>query len=350
MATDESNQCDYRLELGVTEADITTDPCERPVWEDHDRCIWHAPVDGKEKEELEETDPGSQDNIDGAYLRETSLGSVDWFEGTSMIGADFTGADLTGADFTGANLTLARFTDATALGTDFTEANLEGAILTNADFRRATLEHARLHETVLTDMHMGGGTKMGGVAIYDQENAPPDLIDEQPLEAAAWVYRQLQALYQDNALPELARQSYKLERDARRRNAWRQSEYKDAVKWELSRWVMRYGESPSRVLLTSLVVVVVAALVFPLTGGLVEMQGGQPVRYSIENPDEAPWWWLGRVLFKSLYFSVVTFATLGLGDIQPVGSFARLVAGVESILGSLLAALLVFVLARIVTW
>jgi len=350
MGVRESDRCGYQLEIGVTEANIAIEPCERPTWEDHDRCIWHAPVDGKDGDQLEDADPESQEDLGGAYLREASLSSVDWFAGASMVGADFTGASLTGADFSGTNLTLARLTDATALGADFTGANLEGAILTNADFRRATLEHARLHETVLTDMHMGGGTKMGGVSIYDRERAPPDLIDEQPLEAAAWVYRQLQALYEENALPELARRSYYMERDARRRHAWQQSNYKEAVKWELSRWVMRYGESPYRVLLTSLVIVVVAALVFPLTGGIQETQAGQSITYTIEDPEDAPWWWLGRVLFKSLYFSVVTFATLGLGDIQPIGSFARLVAGLESILGSLLAALLVFVLARIVTW
>ncbi len=45
-----------------------------------------------------------------------------------------------------------------------------------------------------------------------------------------------------------------------------------------------------------------------------------------------------------LYFSVVTFATLGFGDISPVGSFARFLAGVESLFGSLLLALLVYVL------
>lgn len=347
---EESDQCGYRLEIDVTEAGIATDACDRPVWEDYSRCIWHAPVDRKEKEELEGADPESQESIDGAYLREAQLDNVEWFAGTSLVGADFTGANLTGADFSDSNLELARLTDASALGTDFTDANLEGAILTNADFRRATLEGARLHETVLTNVHIGAGTKMGGVSIYDRDHAPPDLLDEQPLEAAAWVYRQLQALYQDNALPQLARESYFLERDARRRLAWEKSDYKEAVKWELSRWVMRYGESPYRVLLTALVVVLMAAILYPLTGGIQEVQAGQAVTYTIEDPESAPWWWLVDILFKSLYFSVVTFATLGLGDIQPIGTFARLVAGIESILGSFLAALLVFVLARIVTW
>ena len=347
---EDSDRCGYCLEIDVTEAGISTEPCDRPVWEDHSRCIWHAPIDRKEREQLEDADPASQGAIDGAYLREAQLDNVEWFAETSLVGADLTGANLTGADFSEVDLTLARLTNTRALGTDFTDARLEGAILTNADFRQATLEGARLHETVLTDVHIGAGTKLGGVSIYDQDRAPPNLLDEQPLEAAAWVYRQLQDLYEDNALPQLARRSYFMERDARRRLAWEESNYKDAIKWEASRWVMRYGESPYRVLLTALVVIIVAAVVYPLTGGIQEIQAGQPVTYSIEDPDGTPWWWLANVLFKSFYFSVVTFATLGLGDIQPIGTFARLIAGIESILGSLLAALLVFVLARIVTW
>ncbi|MEA5387657.1 potassium channel family protein [Haloarculaceae archaeon H-GB11] len=113
---------------------------------------------------------------------------------------------------------------------------------------------------------------------------------------------------------------------------------------------MRYGESPYRVLLTSLFVIVLFAVMFPLTGGIQEGRDGQDITYVIQNPEVAPMWWVGRVLFKSLYFSVVTFATLGYGDIQPIGPWARFLAGIESLLGALLAALLVFVLARIVTW
>ncbi|MEA5409144.1 ion channel [Haloarculaceae archaeon H-GB2-1] len=199
-------------------------------------------------------------------------------------------------------------------------------------------------------MHIGGGTTIGDVNVYDRENAPPDIVEDQPLDAAAWVYRQLQTLYQSNGLAELARQSYFMEKDTRRRLAWEKQRYTSALKQELSRWVMRYGESPYRVLLTSLFVIVLFAVMFPLTGGIQEGRDGQDITYVIQNPEVAPMWWVGRVLFKSLYFSVVTFATLGYGDIQPIGPWARFLAGIESLLGALLAALLVFVLARIVTW
>jgi hypothetical protein len=350
MSVSEADRCKYGAETGLMDDTVPIETCERSTWEDHDRCVWHAQVDGKTKETLETTDPEEQSAIDGAYLVEASLANVDWFGDTSLVEANLTGADLKGANFSGANLTLATLTDVSAIATDFSGANLEGAILTNADLRRATIEDARLHETVLRDMHIGGGTEMGDVSIYDREQAPPDLIEKQPLDAAAWVYRQLQFLYEDNALPRLARRSYHRERDARRRLAWRESDYATAVKWELSRWTMKYGSSPYRVLLTSLVVVVVFALLFPLTGGIQETQAGSTITYSIDDPENAPRWWLAMVLFKSLYFSVVTFATLGLGDIQPIGTTARFLAGAESVIGSLLAALLVFVLARIVTW
>ncbi|MFB6268190.1 MAG: ion channel, partial [Halodesulfurarchaeum sp.] len=56
------------------------------------------------------------------------------------------------------------------------------------------------------------------------------------------------------------------------------------------------------------------------------------------------------ILGKNLYFSLVTFTTLGYGDIQPVGAMARFLASVESFIGALLVALVVFVLGRRVAW
>lgn len=52
---------------------------------------------------------------------------------------------------------------------------------------------------------------------------------------------------------------------------------------------------------------------------------------------------------KSFHFSMVTFATVGYGDLQPVG-WAQTVATVESFTGGLLMAFLVFVLGRQLTW
>ena len=349
MATSTADRCGYRLEIGLAD-DVPSEVCDRPVWEDRDRCIWHAKVDGKTSEQLEDAAKEPMGNLDGAHLEEASLVGVDWFADASLVGATLTGAEVNGADFSNANLMLATLTDLSAINADFRGANLEGAIFTNADLRRTTLENALFNEAVFTNVHIGTDTQLGEQSVYENDSVQPVLSDIHPLGAAAWAYRQRQRLYQANALPELARRSFYQEKDARRRLAREQRDYAEAIKWELSRWVMRYGSSPYRILIISLLVIVVGALLYPVTGGIQEIQGEQVITYTIEDPQNAPRWWIGQVLFKSLYFSVVTFATLGYGDIQPIGQWARLLAGVETILGSLLSALLVFVLARIVTW
>ncbi|PSP76466.1 ion transporter [Halobacteriales archaeon QS_1_68_20] len=349
MAPESSERCGYRLEIGLPGQDFPTEPCSRPAWEDYDRCVWHAPVDGKTAGELTaEGEPG--DDLDGAYLKEASLVGVDWLAGMSLVGADLTDADVNGVDFSDADLTLATLTSVSAINADFTGANLEGAIFTNADIRRATLVDARLNEAVFTDVHIDDGTVLGQESVYDGGSVRPKLSDDPPLAAAAWTYREFQQIYKENALPGAARDNYNREKDARRRLAWSQADYAPAIKWELSRWVMNYGSSPYRVLLVSLVVIVISAVLFPLTGGIQEVQGDRAITYTVDDPQAVPTWWLGQVLLKSFYFSVITFATLGYGDIQPIGTSARMLAGIETILGSLLSALLVFVLARSVTW
>jgi hypothetical protein len=350
MADRQPERCGHEVQVGVLEEDLANEPCSRPVWEDTDSCVWHAEVEGKSVDDFDGSRLQDQENLDGAYFKDASLVGVDWFVDTSLVGADMRGANLKGADLSGADLTLAKLADLSGISTDFTGTNLEGAIFTNADLRRATLEDARLSGAVLNDVHISDETHIDATTIYEREDVEPQMTERHPLEAASWAYRQLQKIYSSNSLPRLARHSYVREKDARRRLAWAQRNVRRAVVSELSRWTTLYGTSPYRILLTSLVVITVSAFLYPLTGGIEEINEERNISYSIENPERAPRWWIWTVLFKSFYFSVVTFATLGYGDIQPIGSTARLVAGVETILGSLLTALLVFVLARLVTW
>ncbi|PSQ26024.1 hypothetical protein BRD01_01410 [Halobacteriales archaeon QS_8_65_32] len=123
----------------------------------------------------------------------------------------------------------------------------------------------------------------------------------------------------------------------------------------LSRWftngflalVAGYGERPQRVIATAISVVLTSALLYPFewVGGVrtadgVYLYGNRPTlaaelaAFAYDN---------------SLYFSVVTFTTLGYGDSSPAGGLARLLASAEAVSDAFFAALFVFALGRRVT-
>ena len=93
----------------------------------------------------------------------------------------------------------------------------------------------------------------------------------------------------------------------------------------LGRGFFGYGEKPLRPLLAGLVVVIICALLF------WALEGVRP---------NAP-----CSLGSCIYFSVVTFTTLGYGDLQPVPNM-RWLSGIEAFLGAALMALFIVTLAR----
>jgi uncharacterized protein YjbI with pentapeptide repeats len=99
--------------------------------------------------------------------------------------------------------------------------------------------------------------------------------------------------------------------------------------------VAGYGERPQRTVVAAVTAILASALLYPALGGLVV--GDRLVTYGTAGLSALP---------DSLYFSVATFTTLGLGDVQPAGGLSKLVAASEAISGAFLAALLVFALGR----
>ncbi|MFB6131451.1 MAG: pentapeptide repeat-containing protein [Salinigranum sp.] len=342
-----SERCGYTWN-GAELADVGETCCWRPTWEGRPRCVWHANERDKPRATLESLRPEPGERLDGAVIRGTALAGVEWFRDCRLVGADFTGAVLRGADFTDADVRRASFRDADLADATFVRADLERATFRNADLRSTDLTDARFYRALFTDAVVDNETVFGATTMYERE-ANSRLHSgslEEVGDAVVWSYRTLQRLFDANALHHQRDRYYLKEHDARRRIAWRRREYLLALRQEGSRWVMRYGTSPWRVLTTQAVVVLACALLFPLTGGIQETGVNHAVTYSVRNPSTAPWYWIFQVLFKSLYFSVITFATLGYGDIQPVGAWARMLAGGESLVGALLMALLVFVLTR----
>jgi hypothetical protein len=49
---------------------------------------------------------------------------------------------------------------------------------------------------------------------------------------------------------------------------------------------------------------------------------------------------------QGLYFSIITFTTIGYGDLYPTGTLSKTLVGIESLAGAIFIALFIFVLGR----
>ena len=57
-----------------------------------------------------------------------------------------------------------------------------------------------------------------------------------------------------------------------------------------------------------------------------------------------------KYLVNNAYFALITFTTIGYGDIKPVGGFIQIVAGLEGLSGVLLMSLFLVTAAKKVLW
>ncbi|MFB6130699.1 MAG: pentapeptide repeat-containing protein [Salinigranum sp.] len=310
--------------------------------------MWHVDSAEKSVDELaaEELRPGER--LDGADLRGLSFEGVDWLADRVFVGADFSHADVSGADLGDADLRKTCFSHATARGTSFEGANLEDADVSDTDLRDADLRRARLDETDLSSSRINAATDFGPRAVYEREMLESDDAERKSdkLEAAVRTYRAVEGLSEENTMNERASTYYRKGKDLRRRYNWQTNDYPKAVVGEASRLFTGYGNLPWRVIATSIGVMLLSAALYPLTGGVREARESGAVVYTFSHLPTAAPGHVVQILVKSLFFSVVTFTTLGYGNFQPVGTIAQYLASSEALVGTVLMSLLVAVLTR----
>lgn len=346
MATD---RCGYTPTVRG-DPDVGRVTCWRQAHEYSDRCIWHT-HGGKSVAELAEYEPVEGERLDGAILCGLDLRGSELLTGTVLLGSDFSDANVTDADLSDTDLRKTTFTDATARGTDFQRANFERADVTDADLRGADLQRARLDGTSLDNSRITPNTDFGDEVVYETEmrRADDEFTRENSLETATRTYGKLEGLSQANSLTAQASHYYRKSKDVRRRFNWTEDNHVKAVVAEASRLFTGYGNRPWRVILTSLAVIVLSGLAYPLVGGLRRTAGPSGPFDDVDSLARASFGETGVLLAHSVYFSIVTFTTLGYGNLEPATVVGQYVAGAEALLGTVLLALLVGVLTRS-TW
>ena len=318
-------------------------------------------------------DGGNVSHVNGteAVLADATLGGADLshanFEEADLSGVDLSDATLSNTVLRSASLYEAVVVDATLKETllvnaDLTEADLEYAAMIRTDLRGADLSGAHLYGSVHDNCRIDHRTTLDGVCSYEQmvpDNEPLSAVvttgNVDLLDKAIWTYGALQTISRENKLNQQASEYYIRQHDTQRRQVWARGQYLRWAKAEGARWVMQYGEGIWNVVYTALVVIVVSALLYPLSvvGGLRRSSSGEILTYatsgSLDLLTLTGFENLVSVLLEGLYFSVVTFTTLGYGDWNPLG-YAKGLAMAESIIGTFIASLLIYVLARRVMW
>ncbi|GKX31904.1 hypothetical protein SH1V18_43840 [Vallitalea longa] len=109
--------------------------------------------------------------------------------------------------------------------------------------------------------------------------------------------------------------------------------------------VIGYGEKPFRTLGISAILVIVFASLYLFCGLQIE---GQPVYYGFSSHNCMSIRELVNVFGTYLHFSIVTFTTVGYGNIVPIG-LSRLFTSIEMILGVVMIALFTGTLLRKMT-
>ena len=298
---------------------------------------------------------------DGMDFSNTRFPSDAEFTDATLEGADFGNADVTGteiistASFDGANLTGANFSRAGLAGASF-----ERARLNRAELLGTNLAGAKLYGALLGDARINRETDFWLDGDEDDSRRDPDsspvpvrvlrrvkmaFREQDPycsydpryrgsdgsvsLGKAGEVYGTLENLARNNSLPGLASECFLGRKDVQLRKYWRDGETTMAVRSFVPTLVARYGESPARVLGTGAVTVLAFGLVY-YAFELVERAN---------SGDSA-------TLFESLYFSGLTFTTLGYGDFNPANQWGQVLAVLETSIGVVLLAILVFVFSR----
>jgi len=328
---------------------------------------------------------GSTDFSDAQLPEGTNFSDFKFTENTTFASANLSGVNFSRADLSGASLELATLNRANLLGTNLTGAKLYGTLLGDARINHRTRFWPAYNASTDTDYTVSisdlvysssspipsnapivgripaFGTRYARWKAWLRKGSIPycrydpryDIINDDTLpgrdnsvtngednneesarlEKSAEVYGTIETLARDNSLQELASEAFIGRKDVQRRQYWHKDEYgRQWLMWLRSmvpNGIARYGESPWRVLAVGLVVVLSSGLAYWVFDLVEQINTGNPATF-----------------VESLYFSSLTFTTLGYGDYRPANIFGQALAVGETATGVIMLAILVFVFGR----
>ncbi|RJG38625.1 ion channel [Motilimonas pumila] len=320
-------QCQFKNHLG--------DRCRGQCVADN-QCYWHHPdtdKSGPDTAKKLEQYARNGGMLHGLQLARANLEGVNLVKPASKSGFDLTGSDLYRANLRGAHLFNAVFCKGSLMKADLTAANLHCCQLQECNLLGMKLAKSKI-DNIKIGAHLIQEIK--GKDALDAGDTK-QAIDQ--FEQAEEIYRDLRKASENQGLftfsgpflqRELTMRRYQMPKLSRQRLF---SKTVDLF--------CGYGEDPIRVVIFSILLIFISAVLYFFFGISF---AGDIVRF---EPHAS----IGHNLFsflECLYYSVVTFTTLGYGDFTPVG-LSRGIAAIEAFTGSFTIALFVVVFVKKMT-
>jgi len=301
------------------------------------RCYWHDPAVDKSSENVKEKLENYATS--GGYMKGLQLQRAQ-LEGLDLVRHGHkTGYDLSGSDFYRAKLRGAHFFNITLENGSLMKADLRDANLHFGHFSGSNLLGIQLDGSKIDHIDVGNmipQERLAHEAIRAGENEKAIDLYEQAEE----IYRTLRKAAEDQGLFSLGGRFIHSELVMRRHCQPLFSV--DRLTSKCIDLFCGYGERPGNVVIFSLILIVVCACIYSSLGLYFE---GQLLQLDLINKsllDNL------KGFLVSLYFSVVTFTTLGYGDVTPAGG-SRPVAAIEAFSGGFTMALFVVVFVKKMT-
>lgn len=290
----------------------------------------------------------SEANLVGCYLKEANLSEANLIganlTGAILWNANLSGTELCKTDFSKAELQMADFSKANLIGTIFNETNLNNAdfsncLLSEMKFKDCSIDEITFKYAAITNVNW---TNLNIRKKYFEDLKPrEDIGDEKNYYELKETYLGLKNKFRENGRYNDMSWAYLKEKESLRlvykqkminKNIFVRLKNLFKFLWEYFLFLLfGYGEKPWHILGWSILTILVFGIIYKITNAIGS--NFQDVKITL-------------TFLRSLYFSTITFTTVGFGDFHPLRDIPRIFVMTEAALGLFFYSLFVFTFGR----